>query len=74
MPAKGTTQPESQPEEEGPLSLEESKRYRWRYREARRMGMDWGHAKIFAASDHDIEEMRALARKGCPPDMLLELL
>ena len=56
------------------VSDKELERYRWRYRQARRAGMEWGHAKIFAASDLDIEEMRRLARKGCPPDMLLELL
>lgn len=70
-----STQPKEQEQPE-PLRVsdEQLKRYRWRYKEARRVGMDWAHAKVFAASDIDIEDMRALARKGCPPHMLLELL
>lgn len=73
MVSKGTAQPDS-PEPPEALSDDQLRRYRWRYKEARRAGMDWAHAKVFAGSDFDIEEMRALARKGCPPHMLLELL
>ena len=71
MSKQETAQPEPETVQ---VSDEQLKRYRWRYKQARKAGMDWAHAKVFAASDIDIEEMRALARRGCPPNMLLELL
>lgn len=64
---------ETQPDLPG-LSDEELKLYRHRYREARRAGMDWTHAKLFASSEIDLEEMRALRRKGCDPNLLLRIL
>jgi hypothetical protein len=62
-----------QPEPE-PLSDEQLILHRHRYKEARRMGMQWRDAKLFASSQIDIEEMRSLARKGCPPEQLLRIL
>jgi hypothetical protein len=57
-----------------PLSDQELVLHRHRYKEARRMGMEWRDAKLFASSQIDIEEMRRLARKGCPPDQILRIL
>lgn len=57
-----------------PLSDRELELHRHRYREARRSGMNWTDAKLFASSHIDIEEMRALARKGCQPELLLRIL
>lgn len=65
---------EEQPPNPVGLSDQELQLHRHRYREARRMGMGWTDAKLFASSQIDIEEMRALARKGCEPELLLRIL
>lgn len=57
-----------------PLSDQELLRHRWRYREARRMDFPWLEAKLFASSSIDVEDMRALARDGCRPDLILRIL
>ena len=62
-----TTQPE-------PLSDAQLALHRHRYREGRRMGMSMRDAKLFASSKVDLEEMRSLARKGCPGYLLLRVL
>lgn len=64
-----TSQPEPLP-----LSDEQLRLHRHRYREARRAGMNFTEAKLFASSQIDLEEMRALARKGCDPSLLLRIL
>jgi len=56
------------------LSDETLKLHRHRYREGRRAGMGFTDAKLFASSQVDIEAMRALARKGCDPHLLLRIL
>lgn len=56
------------------LSDEQLILQRHRYREARRAGMNITDAKLFAPSPIDIEEMRALARSGCPPHLILRIL
>lgn len=48
--------------------------HRHRYREARRAGMAMRDAKLFAASNHDIQAMRDLADRGCPPHLILLIL
>ena len=76
----GLTQPASpkDPWPDGPpsvpLSDQELLRHRWRYREARRMDFTWLEAKLFASSTIDLEDMRALARNGCRPDLILRIL
>ena len=56
------------------LSDEQLALHRHRYREARRAGMGMRDAKLFAYSTIDVEEMRALARKGCPAELMLRVL
>jgi hypothetical protein len=36
--------------------------------------MEWRDAKLFASSRIDLEDMRALRRKGCPADLILRIL
>ena len=75
MASKGSTakdQPDPLPE--GLLSDEQLLLHRWRYREARRMNFTWLEAKLFASSEIDVEDMRALARNGCRPDLILRIL
>ena len=48
--------------------------HRCRYKQARIVGMSWFDAKQFADSKIDIEEMRSLARKGFPPERILDYL
>jgi hypothetical protein len=36
--------------------------------------MTWRDAKLFASSRIDIEDMRSLIRRGCPPDRVLRIL
>jgi hypothetical protein len=66
----------SQPDQphSGLLSDEQLLLHRWRYREARRMDFTWLEAKLFASSAIDVEDMRALARNGCRPDLILRIL
>lgn len=56
------------------MSDEQLSLHRHRYRAARAVGMTMRDAKLFASSRIDIEEMRALARKGCEPHLLLRIL
>ena len=70
MPEEAT-QPDTEP---GVGSDEQRNLHRWRYKQARRVGMSWFDAKQFADSKIDIEEMRALARKGFPPERILDYL
>lgn len=56
------------------LSDEQLALHRHRYREARRAGLGMRDSKLFAYSTIDIEEMRALARKGCPAELILRVL
>lgn len=55
-------------------SPEQAKRHGWRYKEARRAGLSRRDAQLFASSQIDIEDMRRLARRGCPPHLILPLL
>lgn len=73
----GIKSPKQPPEDRpslAPLSDRELQLHRHRYREGRRSGMNFTDAKLFASSHVDIEEMRALARKGCQPELLLRIL
>lgn len=65
---------EATPEKIEPLSDEQLALHRHRYREGRRMGMTMRDAKLFASSRIDLEDMRALARRGCPAELLLRVL
>ena len=56
------------------MSDEALERHRHRYREARRAGLTMRDSKLFASSQIDIEDMRALARRGCDPDLILRIL
>lgn len=65
---------ETQPE---PFELSDDQLalHRHRYREARRAGMTMRDAKLFAVeASMDIGQMRDLAARGCPPDLLLLIL
>lgn len=42
----------------------------WRYDEARKCGLSPVEALMFAESDRDLEELRKLVKKGCPPEYL----
>ena len=66
--SKGTTQPEHS------MSDEQLALHRYRYRAARRCGLTMRDAKLFAHSSIDIEAMRDLARRGCPPHLILLIL
>lgn len=49
--------------------------HRHRYRAARAVGLGPRDAKLFAYSlEMDIGQLRALARRGCPPHLLLRIL
>ena len=65
---------ETQRPEPFDLSDEQLALHRHRYRAARRAGMTMRDSKLFAYSTVDIEEMRALARKGCPAELMLRVL
>ena len=70
MSSQETTQPEP-----FDLSDEQLALHRYRYRQARRAGMSMRDAKLFALEHSmDVEEMRALARRGCPPELMLMIL
>lgn len=57
------------------LSDEQLSLHRYRYRQARRVGMSMRDAKLFALEHTmDVGELRALARAGCPPDLMLLIL
>jgi hypothetical protein len=56
------------------MSDEAAGLYRHRYREARRAGMVYIDAALFASSDADVGMMRRLARDGCSPDLILRIL
>ena len=57
------------------LSDEQLALHRHRYRQARRVGMSMRDAKLFALEHTmDVGEMRALAKAGCPPDLMLLIL
>jgi hypothetical protein len=49
---------------------EEERVWRWRYREARKLGLSKPAARAFAESDGDLERARQLQRAGCPPELL----
>lgn len=69
---KKDEQPEPVVSDETPSDGQLS-RYRWRYKEARRMGMLPFEAKAFANSDVDIEDMRSMLKRGCTPDLFLSI-
>lgn len=57
------------------LSDEQLCLHRYRYRQARHAGMSMRDAKLFALEHSmDVGEMRALAKAGCPPDLMLLIL
>lgn len=64
-----TTQPEPLGFTDEQLAL-----HRHRYRAARACGLDMRDAKLFASSNCDIQEMRDLASRGCPPHLILLIL
>lgn len=67
MSSQETTQPE--------LSDQALAPHRHRYREARRAGMTMRDAKLFALEPTmDVGELRDLARRGCPPELMLLIL
>lgn len=77
MGLKSTKSKDDPPDRPDPAALSDEalKLHRHRYREARKAGMGWTDAKLFAAAlEIDVEAMRALARTGCPPHLLLRIL
>lgn len=57
------------------LSDEQLALHRHRYRAARQVGLSMRDAKLFALEPSmDIGEMRDLARRGCPPELMLLIL
>jgi hypothetical protein len=47
----------------------------WRYSQVRLLGVDPLSARIFAESEGDLEELRALVRRrGCPPQLALRIV
>jgi hypothetical protein len=75
MATKGSTAKDPPPDEPtlDPLSDEQLALHRWRYKEARRMKFTWREAKLFASSTIDLEDMRALRRSGCSPELILRI-
>jgi len=66
---------ETKPPEPFELSDEQLCLHRYRYRQARRVGMSPRDAKLFALElAMDVSEMRALAERGCPPHLMLLIL
>ena len=64
------TQPEPFPMTDDQLAL-----HRHRYREARRAGLGPRDAKLFAAElSMDVGQLRELARRGCPTELMLLIL
>lgn len=74
MPTKGSRQEETPQPSAVHLSDEQLVLHRHRYREARRVGLTMRDAKLFAASSSDIQKMRDLAARGCPPHLILLIL
>lgn len=69
------SQQETQQPEPFSMSDEQLCLHRYRYRQARKAGMGMRDAKLFALEQSmDVGEMRALAKAGCPPDLMLLIL
>ena len=64
---------ETQPEPFA-LSDEQLALHRHRYQAARKCGLTMRDAKLFAGSTLDIQAMRDLAGRGCPPHLILLIL
>jgi hypothetical protein len=47
---------------------------RRRYMEARKAGLSWVEAKLFAESDEDVGVLRKLVEKGCEPQLIARVL
>jgi len=47
---------------------------RHRYRQARKAGLSFAEAHLFAASDADVGVLRFLAAKQCPADLIARIL
>jgi hypothetical protein len=47
---------------------------RWREDEALDLGLTPQAAYVFAKSDGDLGELRALVKRGCPPDIAFDLV
>lgn len=56
------------------LALEQLAVRQWRYDEALRAGLTEIEAKLFAESDRELEQLRKLVRKGCPAELLREIV
>lgn len=48
--------------------------HRRRYKEARAAGLSIAEAELFAGSERDVGELRALVQKQCPVDLLARIL
>lgn len=53
---------------------EASSVYYNRYHEAKRAGMTIAERKLFASSDTDIGVLRELVEKGCPPELIAQIV
>jgi hypothetical protein len=58
-----------------PPSWRDNKVHKWRFDEARRLGLTFADAHLFASKPAlDLNGLRRLAARGCPPHLLLHLL
>jgi hypothetical protein len=63
------------PEQPEQPSWRQDKVHLWRAREAHKLGLTFADAHLFASKRSlDLGRLRDLARKGCPPHLLLHLL
>lgn len=56
------------------VSEEQKIVFRWRYQEARRLGLTMLEARLFAESDSDLHQLRALRKNGCPARLAADIL
>lgn len=47
---------------------------RHRYKEARKVGLSFAEAELFAGSDADVGVLRKLARDGCSAELIARIL
>lgn len=47
---------------------------RYRYKQARKAGLSFAEAELFAGSDADLGVLRQLVRDGCSPELIARIL
>jgi hypothetical protein len=69
-----STPTEDEPTEtDEPLTEEERKVLRWRFRQTRALGLSHVEARMAAECGVDVGALRALVASGCPPSLALRI-